>query len=489
MNRLVALTMSTMTLGSFPLSSGGTQEAGTAPDTHIVALADSVFGRLTPAAPGCVVGVARGGEVLLERAYGLANLEHSVPLTASSILEAGSVSKQFTAAAVTLLALDGKLRFDDPIQKHFPELPDYGAPVTVRMLLDHTSGLRDWGNIASLAGWPRGSRAYTHPHVLEIIARQRSLNYAPGSRYSYTNSGYSLLAMLVERVSGMPFAQFTHERLFTPLGMTHTSWRDDFRRIVPGRAQAYERSATGFAEMRLDMPFEDTHGHGGLLTTVGDLIKWNESLSRRTLGGALVDSLTRQGVLTDGTTISYAAGLVIDEYRGTPRIAHSGSTAGYRAYVARYPEQRNLSLAVLCNTGHNASALVHGMVDGLATGLGPAPARGASGRVAGPVTQPAAEALRTYVGDYASDEVGVTIRVALRDGRLTIQRPPETPTRLNAVDDGRFSPGGSFEVWFTTDEASGEPLLHAAMSRAYDVVFRRVPIDARRAPGSRRDSR
>ncbi len=464
----------TLTVASAPRVAAQAATPGIQYDPDVVALTDSVFGRLTLAAPGCVVGVAREGEVLAERAYGLANLEHNVPLTPASILEAGSASKQFTAAAVTLLALEGKLRFDDPVQKHFPELPDYGQPVTVRMLLDHTSGLRDWGDIASLGGWPRGSRAYTHPHVLGIIARQRSLNYAPGSRYSYTNSGYSLLAMLVERVSGKPFAEFTRERLFVPLGMTHTSWRDDFRRVVPGRAQAYERSRTGFASMQLDMPFEDTHGHGGLLTTVGDLLKWNESLTRRTLGGALVDSLTRQGVLTDGTTITYAAGLVVDEYRGTPRIAHSGSTAGYRAYVARYPEQRDLSVAVLCNTGHNASALTHGIVDGLATGLEPAAPRGTSGRVAGPISQPSVESLRGYVGDYFSDEVGARISVGLRDGRLTIRRPPESPMRLNAVADGRYSPGGSLSIWFTSDEASGESVLHVATSRAYDVVFRRV---------------
>lgn len=447
---------------------------GAAQEADVGALADRVFRSYTnAAAPGCVVGVAREGRVLLERAYGAADVERSAPLTVASILEAGSVAKQFTAAAVTLLALEGKLRFDDPLQKHFPDLPQYQQPITIRMLLDHTSGLRDWGDIAGLGGWPRGTRAYTHAHVLEIIARQRSLNYAPGSQYSYTNSGYNLLAMLVQRVSGQSLADFTRERLFVPLGMTHTSWRDDYRRIVPGRALAYAPVPGRIGEVRLYMPNEDAHGNGGLLTTVGDLLKWNDALDERTLGGALVDSLTRQGVLVDGERIPYAAGLVVDSYRGTPRIGHSGATAGYRAYLARYPAQRALSVAVLCNTSANASALTHGMVDGLATGLAEV-ARGTSGPVSAPVAQPSAESLRAYVGEYESDEVGARMRVALVDGRLTVQRPSESATRLTAIAGGRFAAGGQLTIWFTGDGANGAPQLHVRTGRAWDVVFERA---------------
>lgn len=346
-SRLLITPVLLAALGTVVLAPARLDAQRTATQPDVGALADRVFSAYTPAGPGCTVGVAQGGRIVLERAYGLSDLESGTPLSPTSIIEAGSVSKQFTAAAVTLLALEGKLRFDDDVRKHFPELPAYERPITVRMLLDHTSGLRDWGSLMGIAGWPRGTRAYTHPHVLEIIARQRSLNYPPGDQYSYTNSGYNLLAMLVERVSGQSFPAFTKARLFDPAGMTRTSWRDDFRRVVPGRAQGYQPSPGGF---RLDMPFENVFGNGGLLTTVGDLLRWNEVLTRRTLGGALVDSLERQGVLTSGERISYAAGLVVDEYRGTPRIGHSGATAGYRAYLARYPAQDHLSVAVLCNT-------------------------------------------------------------------------------------------------------------------------------------------
>src|SRR5918999_6298828 len=177
--------------------------------------------------------------------------------TPESIIEAGSVAKQFTAAAILLLAQQGKLSLDDQVRKHIPELPDYGAPLTIRHMIHHTSGLRDWGTIAMVEGWPRGSRAHTHDHVLEIVRRQRAINFRPGSEYLYSNTGYNLLAIIVERVSGRSFADFTRTEIFEPLGMTKTQWRDDYARIVKGRATAYAPSSNGF---RMNMPFENVHG-------------------------------------------------------------------------------------------------------------------------------------------------------------------------------------------------------------------------------------
>jgi CubicO group peptidase (beta-lactamase class C family) len=203
----------------------------------------------------------------------MADLEYDVALRPDSIFEAGSVSKQFTAAAVLSLAQQGKLSIDDPARKYIPELPDYGSPLTIRHLLNHTSGLRDWVSVEAIAGWPRTTRAYTQAHVLDILSRQRALNYPPGAEYSYSNSGYNLAAMIVERVAGKPFSAFTREVIFTPLGMSSTSWRDDFRRIVKGRAIAYSENGGTIRQL---MPFEDVHGNGGLLTTVGDLLKWNQ---------------------------------------------------------------------------------------------------------------------------------------------------------------------------------------------------------------------
>ena len=204
--------------------------------------------------PGCAVGVESPGRDTWTAAYGMADLEHAAGNTPATIFEAGSVSKQFTAAAVLLLVERGQVSLDDDIRKYFPEISAYDRPITVRQLLNHTSGLRDWGDVEDVAGWPRTTREYAHAHVLEIISRQRSLNYAPGDAWSYTNSGYNLAAMLVERVSGTTLQAFCRKEFFAPLEMTSTQWRDDFRRVVPNRAIAYAKRGS---EWRQDMPFEN----------------------------------------------------------------------------------------------------------------------------------------------------------------------------------------------------------------------------------------
>jgi CubicO group peptidase (beta-lactamase class C family) len=275
-------------------------------------------------------------------------LFRSVPITPDTVFEAGSVSKQFTAAAVLLLAADGKLALTDDIRKYLPEMPDYGRPITVDMLLSHTSGLRDWGEVAALAGWPRTSRIYTPQEVLLIATRQKSLNYAPGEAYSYTNTGYNLAGLIVQRVSGKTLADFTRERLFEPLGMTHTSWRDNFRRVVKGRAVAYDLGPGG--RWLQDMPFENTYGHGALLTTVGDLLAWNRALSEGRLGAGIADRMAERATLTGGRRISYARGLMVLSAGGRDEVSHSGATAAYRAWLARLPAQ-GLSIALLCNRG------------------------------------------------------------------------------------------------------------------------------------------
>lgn len=325
------------------------------------AAVDEVFAEWRTTTPGCAVGVSEAGEIALERAYGMADLEHDVVNTPDTIFEAGSVSKQFTAAAVLLLAREGRLSLDDPVGRYFPELPDYGTPITIRQMLQHTSGLRDWGSVAAIAGWRRTTRAHTHAHVLDIASRQRSLNFEPGTHWSYSNTGYNLAAILVARVSGTSFAAFTRQRIFEPLGMTRTSWRDDFTRIVRDRAVAYAEEPDGFHQ---DMPFENVHGNGGLLTTVGDLLRWNENFAHPTVGdGAFVREQQTPGRFSDGRTHGYALGLYVGHHKGVPQVAHSGSTAGYRAYLARYPDQR-LSVAVLCNVGSAAAGdYAHAVAD------------------------------------------------------------------------------------------------------------------------------
>ena len=352
---LVIAAVVAVTLAAGAIALSGQSQAAIEPKV------DQLFAKWSATTPGCAVGASVNGQQVLAKAYGMAELEHDVKNTPDTIFEAGSVSKQFTAAAVLLLAREGKLSLDDQVRKYIPELPDYGVPLTIRHMLNHSSGLRDWGSVASIAGWPRTSRAHTHAHVLEMASRQKATNFTPGTRYSYSNTGYNLAAILVSRVSGMSFADFSQRRIFQPLGMTRTSWRDDHRRIVKGRAQAYSEEDGGY---RLLMPFENVHGNGGLLTTVGDLLKWNHNFATHVIGdAAFVTEQERAGRFNDGRTHGYALGLMVGNYKGVREVAHSGSTAGYRAHLSRYPDQQ-VSVAVLCNVSSgNATQYTNAVAD------------------------------------------------------------------------------------------------------------------------------
>jgi CubicO group peptidase (beta-lactamase class C family) len=397
---------------------------------------DKIFERFNRAnSPGCVAGATIDGGTVLSSAYGMADLEHGIALAPESILEPGSIAKQFTAAAVLLLVQQGKLSLDDPVRKYIPEVPDYGTPITIRHLINHTSGLRDWGSVEGIAGWPRTTREYTHAHVLEIVSRQRALNYPPGAEYSYTNTGFNLAAILVSRVSGKPFPEFTREQIFAPLGMTSTQWRDDFRRIVRNRAVAYSPSENTF---RQDMPFEDVFGNGGLLTTAGDLLRWNRNFTDAKVGGrAFVDSEHQQGRLTDGRTVAYAAGLMVLHWRGLNEVSHSGSTAGYRGWLGRYPEQ-GLSVAVLCNVSSaNATELGHQVADVyLASVIRQHPQE---------TTVPDRSLLEAKAGLYRSGRDHQTLLVVVQDGTLRIEhRGLLTPVSGDVFRLGEDGPRAEF---------------------------------------------
>jgi CubicO group peptidase (beta-lactamase class C family) len=320
---------------------------------------DRLFSRYAgPDTPGCAVSAVRDGRLLIQSAYGSADLEHDIAITPATVFEAGSVSKQVTAAAVLLLVRDGRLKLTDNIRKYLPELPDYGRPITIDQLLNHTSGLRDWGDLAAFQGWPRGTRAYNQPDVVDLIRRQQALNYLPGAEYSYTNSGYNLLTEIIRRVSGQTLAEFSKQRMFQPLGMTSTAWRDDFRRIVKGRAIAYARDGAGWEQQ---MPFESGYGNGGLLTTLADLQTWNAALDADRIGPGVTAQLQKRASLTNGVRIVYARGLVVQTWAGQEEISHSGATGAYRAWIGRYPA-RKLSIALLCNAADaNTVALGRGV--------------------------------------------------------------------------------------------------------------------------------
>lgn len=413
------------------------------------AAVDKVFAAWNTATPGCAIGVAENGVPVLERAYGMADLEHNVPNRPDTIFEAGSVSKQFTAAAMILLARDGKVSLDDDVRKYVPELPAYQAPVTIRQMLSHTSGLRDWGNLGGIAGRPRGAMTYSHAHVVDMLSRQTALNFAPGTRWSYSNSGYNLAAVVIARASGMTFAEFSRTRLFEPLGLTKTSWRDDYARIVPGRAVGYGMS---FGRFRQDMPFENVHGNGGLLTTVGDLLKWQAALTSGALkGAALADEQQTVAKLNDGRELHYGLGVFRGVYKGVPEVYHSGATAGYRAFLTEYPSAK-LTIAVLCNAGNAAPATFVRQVSDLYLGdkaNASAPRSSLLPEAEGPLVgvkadasyRPTADDLSAFAGTYDSAEIETQFIARIENGSLVLFRRPDTRITLRPHSRDRFEAG------------------------------------------------
>jgi CubicO group peptidase (beta-lactamase class C family) len=412
----------------------------------VVASAEKAFEKYTKAyvapAPGCAAAASLNGETVFEKAFGLAELEHNVPNTPQTIFETGSVAKQITAAALILLQQDGKLSIDDPVRKYIPELPDYGSPLTIRHLLNHTSGLRDWGTVISLTGAGRGDRVITQDLALDIIVHQRALDFTPGSEYSYSNSGYNLAAIIVERVSKQKFPAFVEERFFKPLGMKNSSWRDDYQRLVPGRAQAYARQTNG--SWRLEMPFMNVYGNGGMLTTVGDWMKWNAMLDSQSLGAPLVHALETQGVLNDGRRISYALGLVVGKYKGLKDVSHGGGTAGYQTFLGRYPDNK-LSIGVLCNgTSPSAGGIAASITDEI---FAPYPETAK--------TEPAKlseDELKRFVGIWRNEKTHAPARFVIENG---VSR--WSGARLAPIGDGRFTYGEN-QLKFTVDK-DGNPTL------------------------------
>jgi CubicO group peptidase (beta-lactamase class C family) len=429
---------------------------------------DQVFEKWSSSTPGCAVGVAVAGKPVVLKAYGMADLEHDVRNTPDTIFEAGSVSKQFTVLAVQLLAGEGKLSLDDPVRKYIPELPDYKVPLTIRNMLNHTSGLRDWGSVESIAGWPRTTREYTHGHVLDIVSRQKALNFEPGTAWSYSNTGFNLATIIVSRVSGMPFPEFEKQRIFTPLGMTHTSWRDDHTRIVKGRAMAY---ALRDGEYHTEMPFENVYGNGGLLTTVGDLLIWNENFVKPRVGSMkLLTEMATAGHFNDGKPLEYGLGLFIEEHRGVHNVYHSGSTAGYRAHLNRFPVP-HLSVAVLCNGSDGDATRSANRVSDLYLAGRLTKAETAERPNETRATPPtlSAEQINALTGDYWSDEAETMLTVKGGNDGLELHRRPDNVMKMTALADNKFS-ASIGTITFISD-AGRITGLSVKQDRVWDLRF------------------
>lgn len=418
---------------------------------------DAVFAKFdSTTSPGCSAAASKDGKLVYSRGYGMANLDHSVPITPQTPFHVASVSKQFTAAAIVLLAQQGKLSLDDDVRKHLPEVPDLGATITLRQMIHHTSGLRDQWDLLELAGWRYSEDRISDDDVLRLMTRQRKLNFAPNSQYLYSNMGYTLLALVVKRVSGQSLREFTSERIFKPLGMNSTHFRDDHAEIVPGFANGYERAGDTF---RTSVTNFDTTGATSLVTTAEDLLRWDENFYTGKVGGAaFVEQMLQRATLSDGETITYAFGLAHEAYRGLATVGHDGADAGYRSTVRRFPKQ-HFGIAVMCNVAEaRPDELADGMTDVLlAAQLQPKQEADKGGKVS-------VKSLRDKAGVYLNRVDGQVLRLIAKDGALQRVGTDGSARALLALGGNRFR----FEPYPVVLEFSGAGDRRVIKTRFWD---------------------
>jgi CubicO group peptidase (beta-lactamase class C family) len=420
-----------------------------------------------PDSPGCAVAVMHGGQIVYERGYGMADLAHDAKITPTTVFWLASMSKQFTATAILMLAQQGKISLDDQIQKYVPEVPNFGTPITLRQLLHHTSGLRDQWELLTFDGWRLdnydgvhiGTDLVTEDDVLYLVSHQKDLNFAPNTDFIYCNMGYTLLGRVVAKVSGTSLRQFTTSNLFEPLGMNQTHFRDHNSEVVKNMAAAYEKTDRGYES---STPNFEVVGATALLSTVEDLARWDENFYQpRVAGQQVMDALQERGKLNDGTTLHYAAGLYLYDYRGLKVVDHSGYDNGFITDLMRFPDQ-HFSVATLCNTDSiDPSAMNEKIADiYLALELAPVPTT--------PRTySPGAAELQLLVGTYVAKQPRDNfVSVQLKDGTLwglsfvghSFKLVPVGPNHFTAFDgdaDLVFDSEGSSLTWKVRNSTIG----------------------------------
>ncbi len=399
-------------------------------------------------APGCGVAVSRNGALIYERGFGMANLELGVPITPASIFPAASISKQFAAMSILLLAERGQLSLDDPVWKFIPEWADREHRITIRHLLTHTSGLREAFTLIGV-GSPREDGLNVNDAITRGLARQRGLNFVPGTEFQYNNGGYNLLGTIVKRVSGQSLREFAQANIFEPLGMTHTHFHDDPAMLVPNRVTGYSRGKDGF---RLARPEGGIVGNAGLFTTASDLMKWEQNFADAKVGTpALLAEMQQPVVATEwGDGSFYGFGLLIGEHRGLRTVGHGGGDPGISTYVLRYPDQ-GLAVTVLGNMDEiPAMTLTHGVADLYLADAFPAPP--ATNSPAAPASVSlTSEHLAELAGLYRDPTTETLGRFFVRDGKLLASPDAgdETGAELFPVATNRFVlPGTQVAVEF-----------------------------------------
>ena len=404
-----------------------------------------------PDAPGASVAVMHQDSVVHAKGYGIANLEYDAKNTEETVFMVASVSKQFTAFAIAMLVADGSIALDDSIRKYVPEMHSFETPITVRHLVHHTSGLRDEFGLLGMAGY-RMDDVISKDTILHLLYRQRALNFAPGAEYSYCNSGYTLMAEIVERVTGQTFREWTTENIFAPLGMEDSHFRDDHTTVIPGRAQGYLTTDSTFKAQTVAY---SSVGASGLYTTASDMVKWMRNFETGTVGGKEVLELIQQrGVLSDGDTLSYAFGLIHDTVHGARRIGHSGSHRGFLTYAGRFPDH-DLAVIVLGNFEEFSPATVAVSIADL-------------------FLPDASERFAEYAGTYHSEELAHTVQILIEGDKLVfVNRHGERTVYAETGEDAFTS-----DLWFmptmeftrTDGEVDG---FTTSNRRTRDVAFAR----------------
>ena len=428
-----------------------------------------------PDSPGAAVAVTRDGKIIYKQGYRTANLEYDIPITTTTIFDIASVSKQFAAFAIATLSYEGKLSLDDDIRTHLPDLPDFGYTITIRHLLHHTSGLRDWVQSLVIAGVEMED-VISFKHILKMARHQKALNFEPGEAYLYSNTGYNLLAEIVERVTSDSFRAWTDAHIFKPLAMTNTHFHDDHQMILKNRAYSYQAIHDGGFKHAVNNT--TALGSSSLYSTVEDLAKWILNFDDTKIGEqTVIEQMHQRGVLNNGEQISYAFGLNIGEYRGLKTVGHSGSWRGFRSHLIRFPDQK-FGVVILCNLDtFNPLDLAEKVADLYLDDIF-APKEAAESEKA---TEPAEETkseplapeqLAEFEGDYYTEELDTTYTIRVREDRLVAQHIRHNDILLTYAD-GHFLGDSWFfpEVRFTQDDTGSVTGFRLTGNRVKNLYF------------------
>lgn len=489
--RLISATVASALLLALATGPGRAQQTSSstsdpANEKSLADKTDELFSKWDkPDSPGCALGVIKDGQFVYQRGYGSANLDHNIPITSKSVFYIGSMSKQFTAMSIALLVKQGKLSLEDDIRTYLPEMPRYQSPITIRHLIHHTSGIRDFIVLKSMAGFSTGvarsdDEAYetmartTNEEVFELIARQKGLNFAPGEEYSYCNSNYILLGEIVKRVSGKSLREFAEENIFKPLGMVNTHYYDDLFVVVKNRATGYSpRKGGGFVPVSIN---NGTVGPAGVLTTVEDLLLWDRNFYQNKLGRGdqgLIDLVLTPDKLNDGTQLQYAFGLFHYKYKGLVPVGHDGGFFGFKTSMNRFPEQR-LTVICLCNSRNAPMDTLADQVADIYLAdqfkQNTAPATAATQK---PISLTEPE-LAKFVGIYWNPITEGLWMLSLKDGNLF--DPGGGGSVLVPIGKNRFQVTGQpLEFIFETPHEGGHPVRMLKVTRGgkpqiYEVV-------------------